>query len=474
MTSQLDVRRGSQRPTLLHLPDGVSGAGQEAIDLARECGLFLDDWQQFCLDGLLLERPNHQWAATEGVVEVTRQNGKNVIQEVGELAGLVLFGEKLIAHSAHLFPTATEHFLRMRSHFENCPILEELLDDIYTANGKEAIVLKGGRRLKFFARSRGGGRGFTGDRLVFDEAFSLTAEAMGAMIPALSARSMEIPGPQVWYFSSPAHSDSAALHNLRRRAAAKAPRLAYFGWLNEPGTDRRDRQAWYRVNPGLGIRITEDWIETELDALEDFGDEFDRERLGVPSAEDSGASVFGPGKWNACADEHSTITGDYVIALDVAPDMQFSSFAAAGQRADGLAHIELIERHPGTGWVVAEAKRLADKWHRPITIDPKSPTAGLLADFHQAGVPIVELGPGDTTKACAAIQNSVIEGKLRHPGQQPLDAAVAGAAIRTSGDTWTWARKTAVVDISPLVAVTIALWAATSGKKVDAGYLSLA
>jgi phage terminase large subunit-like protein len=469
MSSQLAARIGSQEPTLMLLPDGRSGAGREALDLAAEVGIRPDPWQELVVEGCLLERPGGQWAALECAVEVARQNGKNVIQEIVEIAGLVLFEEQLITHSAHLFSTATEHFLRMRYHFENCPLLAELLDDIYTANGKEAIVLRGGRRLKFFARSRGGGRGFSADRMMFDEAFSLDAAAMGAMLPALSARSMEVPGPQVFYFSSPAHHDSAVLHNVRRRAQAKAPRLAYFGWLNEPGTDRHDRDAWYRANPGLGLRITEEWIETELAALAELGDEFDRERLGIPSPEDAGAAVFGPGKWAACVDEQSSIVSDMAIALDVAPEMAWSSFAAAGRRADGLLHIELIERHPGTEWVVGRAKELAGRWDVPVAYDPRSPANGLVPRLERADVPLLALPAGGMAQACAMLQDAVVNGTLRHLGQAPLDAAVAGAAVRTSGDVWTWARKTATADISPLVAATVALAAVDTATADVAG-----
>jgi hypothetical protein len=470
--SRLAVRTGSQRPTLLHLPDGVSGSGQEAIDLGLECGIVLDDWQQFCVDGLLLERPSpRRWAATIGAVEVPRQNGKNVIQEVIELAGLILFREKLIQHSAHLFSTATEHFLRMKFLFENVPLLADFVDDIYVANGKESIILQGGRRLKFFARSRGGGRGFTGDRLVFDEAYSLDAAALGAMIPALSARSMEIPGPQVLYFSSPAHADSAVLHNVRKRARAGGARLAYFGWINEPGTTRDDRDAWYRVNPGLGVRISEEWVETELEELAEHGDEFDRERLGVPSAEDAGATVFGPGKWAACGDPESQVEDPVTWSLDVGLDMEWASFSVAGKRADGLAHIELAQRRPGTDWVVSWAQERAEKYG-PLVIAKNSPTAGLKTDLVDAGLELRELTGEDVTQACSTLQKAVQAGTVRHRDQVPLNAAVAGAAVQQSGDTWRWARKTAQADISSLCAATWAHYIALQ-PKVEAGYISL-
>jgi hypothetical protein len=45
---------------------------------------------------------------------------------------------------------------------------------------------------------------------------------------------------------------------------------------------------------------------------------------------------------------------------------------------------------------------------------------------------------------------------LRHRGRPELDAAVAGAEQRIVSDSWLWSRKNSSVDISPLVAVTLA------------------
>jgi hypothetical protein len=41
-----------------------------------------------------------------------------------------------------------------------------------------------------------------------------------------------------------------------------------------------------------------------------------------------------------------------------------------------------------------------------------------------------------------------------------LDSAVAGAVRRNVGDAWAWGRRTSDIDISPLVAVTLAAWVA--------------
>jgi phage terminase large subunit-like protein len=441
-----------QEPSLLHLPPEIASleAGKEAVDLAESVGLHLDPWQRLVVVQGLAERADWQWAAFECGVETPRQNGKDAILEAVELAGLFLFEEMLIVHSAHKFDTAQEHFLRIQNLIDGSSDLSSKVKKISIATGREAIVLMSGARLKFIARSRGAARGFTGDRLILNEAFALFPEAVGAMLPALSA----VANPQVWYGSSSPHSDSEVLHQLRNRAqSADAGRLFYAGWNNEPGVSPTDREAWARANPALGIRITEEFIEAEFAAIGHLGDEFARERLGIPSALDSGVGVFPPGVWAACVDEGS-VPLEPAFALDVAPGHTFASFGAAARRADGLVHVELLERHPGTDWVIGRAAEKA----KTIALDPRGPAGALLEPLKRAGVAVVELPDGQMPRTCVLLQNLVVEGKVRHFGQRELDAAVAGAAISPAGDAWRWSRSHSSVDISPLVVVTVALW----------------
>jgi hypothetical protein len=155
-------------------------------------------------------------------------------------------------------------------------------------------------------------------------------------------------------------------------------------------------------------------------------------------------------------DNRSPITGDVVIALDVNPERSSASFAVATRRADGLGHVELISRNPGTGWVVAEAKTLSVANRCPILLDPSSPAGGLLAELTKAGVDVKEVSAREYHQACGALVDAVRNRTFRHLGQPELVAAITGARKRVSGDSWAWSRINSTVDISPLVAVTLA------------------
>src|SRR5690606_27952937 len=129
------------------------------------------------------------------LLEVPRQNGKGGVLEARELAGLFLLGERLIVHSAHEFATAEEALERMVALIEGCPDLSRRVKAVKRSHGQEGIYLTNGQRLRYRTRTKGGGRGFTADCVILDEAMVLPEAFIGALMPTLSAR----PNPQLWY-----------------------------------------------------------------------------------------------------------------------------------------------------------------------------------------------------------------------------------------------------------------------------------
>ncbi len=170
------------------------------MEVCELAGLHLDPWQAYVLREALGEREDGQWAAREVGLVVPRQNGKGGILEARELAALFVLGERLIVHSAHQFDTSLEAFRRLRELIEDTPALSKRLKPrgIKNSHGEEGIELKGGQRVRFRTRTKGGGRGFAADCLILDEAMILPTTAHGALMPTLSAR----PNPQVWYTGS--------------------------------------------------------------------------------------------------------------------------------------------------------------------------------------------------------------------------------------------------------------------------------
>lgn len=449
-----DVRLGSQVPSHLLLPSQVdtSEAAEAAIDLASVAGLELDVWQQDVLRGAMSQRQDRRWSAFEVGLVVTRQNGKGTILEARQLAGLFNLGERLQLHSAHEFKTCFEHFRRVKDLVDNCDLLRRQVRIIRTGAGDQAIELMNGCRLRFIARSRSSGRGFSGDAVYLDEAFQLSDSTMGALLPALSAR----PNPQIWYTSSAPHGDSEVLHRVRARGlAGEESRLFFAEWACEAGADPADRENWYRSNPALGIRIAEEFVAGEFHAL--APPEFGRERLGIPDEQEGDLQVIPPEVWASLVDPSSEIATHRCYALDVSPDRRWASFAAAGRRADGRLHVEAPEHRPHTEWVQQYATELYAKHHLPIRIDKTGPAASFIAPLREVGVVVEELSSADVSQACGQFIDAAMNDGLRHLNGTSLNSALKGAVLRTSADAALWGRRVSKVDISALCAVTVAL-----------------
>ncbi len=458
-------------PRVRLVPDYGESAGDEAIELAKSCGLLLDDWQEMVVrDALGRDESGDGWAAFQIGVIVPRQNGKGAILEALELAGLFLFNDQLVIHSAHQFDTSFEAFLRMEQLLEANEDISSKVKSIYRAPGKEGITLLTGQRLRYKARTRGGGRGFTCDRLIYDEAMELPEATIGATIPTLSTR----PHPQVIYAGSAVdhhvHMHGHALTRLRAKAAAGEPRIAYFEWgidVETPDevTDEMldDINIVHMTNPASGIRIDDDFIRDERASM--GSRTFAVERLGAwdpPSLEEE-IGVFDAESWNDLADASSEIVEQLWFGFDIGPARETGTISACGLREDGLPHVEVIDRRSGTGWIVNRLIELVEK-HKPegIICDERGPAASLLPDLERAGIEVRTTGSVEFARACGAFYDAYDQGRLQHRGQADLSNAVFAAAQRPLGDAWAWSRKTSTLDISPLVAATLSLWGVLS------------
>jgi hypothetical protein len=98
-------------------------------------------------------------------------------------------------------------------------------------------------------------------------------------------------------------------------------------------------------------------------------------------------------------------------------------------------------------------------------LDPRSPAGALVPDLIAAGVEPVEVNGTEHAQACGMFFEAATGGWLRHIGQPNLAAALDGATKRPLGDAWAWNRVGSSVDISPLVAVTLALRALNTLKR---------
>ncbi|AVV46454.1 terminase [Streptomyces sp. ID05-04B] len=470
--------------------DFTSPSGQECIDLAEDAGLHLDPWQQLALHHSLVEDDEGRWLSLDVVLNVARQNGKGGFLEARQLGEVILFGGRLVIHTAHQFNTAQESFLRLDQVIEGSYSLSRRVKRVRRSHGEEGFEFFNGARIRFLARGGDSGRGFSGDLVLMDEAMKLRAAPIGALMPVLSAR----PNPQLVYTGSAGlGQESEQLALLRARALVEGespdPSLCYLEHSIAPHVkecptdaegcivcelhdDRGDERSFARANPALGIRIRTAYVLQEMRSMRP--DLFDRERLGdgdYPEVTDETWQVIPKAKWEACEDVKSKPGDPVAFAIDTNPERTWTAISVVGASGDGV-HAEVVAHRPGTDWVVDYVVERDQKWNPCAwVVDEGGPAGSLVPAIRKAlayeddperedrseflRCPKVR----EVTQACGMFYDHVMDtGTLYHLGQAPMTAALAGARKRDIGDAWAWSRKSEGVDISPLVASTNALW----------------
>ena len=313
-------------------------------------------------------------------------------------------------------------------------------------NNDHLIELENGQRLRFVARTRGSARGFTGDRIVLDEAYNLPEEAVSALVYTTAAR----PNAQIVYASSAPlpFEHSAVLRRICKRGRAGDPSLTYVEWKADDEAAVEDERAWAEANPAYPHLITDEAIRTELGLS--LPADFARERLGIWPEDVEAHRVIPADAWGRC---HRQVLPKVPVsyAVDVSPDGGSAAIAVS----DGKA-VDVVEHRDGTGWVVpALESRLAKGTQ--VILDPAGPAGVLVGPLTAAGITVREVTLREHVAACGQLLTAVLDGTMSHLGQPPLDAAVAAADRRDVGDGgWLWSRRRSSVDISPLVAATLA------------------
>ena len=173
-----------------------------------------------------------------------------------------------------------------------------------------------------------------------------------------------------------------------------------------------------------------------------------------------GSGPIDVAKWRSLEDPESRITGPIVIGFDVGPNKQ-SSIAIAGLRDDGLVHPEITDHRLTTGELVERIVQLAndhDPWK--IIVDAFGVAGEVVAQLEEQGIDVYKVTGAEHAEAVGVFMEEVTEETLRHLGSSELLDAVRGAKLRNVGDANLWSRRNSSIDISPLVAATLAVWGA--------------
>lgn len=481
-------------PAYANFPAWTETLGPEVADLCEMAGLVPDAEQRLALDAIFALGPdNFNPAAFEFAVICARQNMKTALFQMCALGWLFVTEQKLTVWSAHEMDTTREAFRDITNLIEGCAILAERLlpgptNGVFHGSGREAIELAPskacpfGQRLKFKARTKGGGRGLTGDKVVLDEAYELDDETMSALMPTMSTRREG----QMLYGSSACHPNSHVLRKIvdRGRSVNLTPRkrLGYLEFCapegicedpecphtqRHPGCAMDKREYIAMANPQAGHRISWEYLEDERESL--TPEKFGRERLGwhdKPAIEDG--PLISKDMWAALIDPKSAPSARVAFGVYINKLQTNAAIAVAGLRPDGKVHVGIVPAarggqttsQAGIEWIPGRMKKLKDSW-KPCAwgFDDRSAAGSLLPAIAELGIAIENTTSADFARACQTFYAKVKGDGLRHQGGKPLADSVTAGRMRDLGDSWVWESRDIKIDIVQLKAVTLAVHA---------------
>lgn len=456
-------------------PKCARSLGQECVEFWRSAGGVLFDWQAFAIEGMLGLSEEDHWVSSNDGLDVARQNGKGVILQAIEVYFAFELGYPVVMHTAHEFSTSLEHQLRLERMIQECPHLHSKVREkggYVHANGQESIRLRSGCRIIFKARTKGGGRGYSGDLLVWDEAMIIPTEVVGAQKSMLRA-SQAIYGPKTIYAGSAVdqdvHAHGIPFALIRERGIAETPGVSWHEWSapyespDEMTIDvLRDRTWWPLANPSIADGLIDpDYMAEEIETNPARVTAVELGGVGDwPATDGSKETVISIHDWDDLCDPDSKLEAPFCLAFDVSPERK-TAIAVGGMNQNGQWHVEIQEHRQGTSWVVDRIVEMVERGEPDIVVcDALGPAASLIVPLAERGVRVEAMSSPEHAQSCGRLLDMVEEQSLAHLGSEDLRDAIRGAKQRPMGDAWAWHRRNSSVDISPLVAATLALGAA--------------
>lgn len=455
--------RNYARPTL----------GRELGQIGARLGTPFMDWQRLVSDVSMELDPDGRLHYRKIILTIHRQAGKTTLVLPWEIHRCLSWKSR----QRVVYVAQTRAASRDKLVDEQIPMLQDSpfgqLGKARLNNGHEAWIWENRSQIGLMATTKKSGHGFTNDLVIVDEAF---AQVDWRVEQSLSPTMIRRPETQ-WLTISTAGDESSVylLDQVRRGRhlveSGKDQRVAYFEWSIPLDADMDDPDVWALYMPGLGEGISLEDLQAERASIPDF--EF-RRAYGNQWTEGlhSLDAVIGPIEWARTRDKDSQIDYSQLarLAIDVAPDQSTASIGVAGFREDGVKHLEAIETHPGTAWVVDRVAELLEKWpvfEYQVALDTSTPAAALIPALERKelasgdSIEILPISGRDWNAACAAFFDAAMEASFRQIDDPVLNSALASAGQSFSGDGWHWKRR-GDAPITPLCSITLAHWALTS------------
>lgn len=456
-------RLGSQEPTKSRIIPFERTESDTAIEYYRKSKRDVYEWQEGILQPMMAVNPDGLWTHMKFGLAVPRQNGKNEIVAIRELAGL--YENERILHTAHRTNTSKTAFERLITILEDSGLVNGEDFTSIKARGNESIELIDGGKINFRTRTSTGGLGESYDLLVIDEAQEYTDDEESALKYTIAA-SMN---PQTIYIGTPPTAISSGTVFTGLRKSALEDEIEDIGWAEwsvEKLSDVRDVDLWYLTNPSLGIRLTERTIRSEVGTDEE---DFNIQRLGL-WLQYNQKSEISLQEWEDLAVKRMPqLKGKLFAGIKYGHDGNNVALSIALKTQADKVFVESIDCRSvrdGNSWILAFLKH-ADI--QEVVIDGASGQNILAEEMKDINLkkPILPTVK-EIIVANSTFEQGLYQQSIQHKNQPSLKQVVTNCEKRTIGTSGGFGYKSQIEenDIALMESVILAHWACHNAKPV--------
>jgi phage terminase large subunit-like protein len=416
-------------------------------------------WQQIAAD--LLNEHDGTGTRTRAftVITIQRQAGKTTWL-LAEALDRCLFGppRRRVWYTAQNGQYAREKWGELAEELTGpSSPLRHRVQAKYT-NGTERLVFPNGSTFRPFPPTKDALHSMQSDLVIVDEAWKFDALRGAELMQAIGPTQATRPGAQVVIVSTAGTADSTWLRPLVARGRAADPAVTYLEWALPDDADPLDLDAVAAAHPAVGRTIDRAFLADQAGIMADTPGEYARAygNRWTSTLE----TVIPAADWAAIRHRDGTPRDGTapVFGADVAVDRSAAAVVACWPDTAGTPTLEVIEHAPGTDWVAGRLVELHALHGGSAVLDGGTGPASTVTDALAGRDWVLAVTPRQYTTACALLLDAVTARSIAHRGEPQLDAAVAAAARRTVGDGWAWSRRTPTVDVSPLIAASLALY----------------
>ena len=414
-------------------------------------------WQHLTAD-LALERDPETGGYRHRVVVITvpRQSGKTTLLRAIGMQKMMLARNRGVFYTAQTGKDARERWTDLVRALETSALRTRI--DVKRAAGKEQVILPNGSYFRCFAPTAESLHGYTPHDVMIDEAFAQDEAhgqaLMGAIVPAMST----ITDGQLYIVSTAGTASSVFLREWVEAGRSGQDGVALIEYAAAPGVNVYDPATWWTFHPALGYTIQPKALQDASESLSRA--EFERayaNRWTMTESHLIPREVWDPLKSGVKAKKGDVLALSYDVSYDGSTSTIVGTFAAESDLWGGTHHSRILERHPGTDWLVPAVIAHRDNLKpRVIGADDGGQARAITDELLRRRVEVKTLNGRELASAFGRwmyrIEHSTDDNRLiTHDGSDAFAEAAGAVVTRPMSDAVAPSRRHSAGDISPVI-----------------------